>query len=113
EMRRPDAEAGRDRGDYKPDRAHVAGRSARVAQQIDRGERGQQANEGRQPDQPKVMGVSDAIIDFQHDRSAFARRYRDAAGLTDQLCRTSKAWPFSAGTAWQKCRCLAGLVTAA
>ena len=79
EMRRPDAEAGRDRGDHNPDRAHVAGRSARMAQQVDRRQRRQDANEGRQPDQPEVVGVGDAIIDFQHnDRTALARRYRDA-----------------------------------
>jgi hypothetical protein len=38
-----------------------------VAQQVDRGQRRQDANEGRKPDQPEVVGVGDAIIDFQHE----------------------------------------------
>jgi hypothetical protein len=70
EVRCPDAKAGRDRGYRKPRRPHVAGRSTRMAEQVDRGQRCQHANNGGETNQLEIMGVSDAIIDFQHEQTA-------------------------------------------
>ena len=64
EMRRPDAEAGRRRGHGEPDVPHVAGRLADVMEQVDRGERGQRADDGREDDQPEVVLLNDAVVDL-------------------------------------------------
>jgi hypothetical protein len=37
-----------------------------VMKQIDRRERRHNADHGRESDQPQIMGIGDAIVDFQH-----------------------------------------------
>jgi hypothetical protein len=82
EVGRPDAEAGRDRGDGKPQHPHTAGRFTRVPEQVDRGQGGQHANERGKADQPQIVLMSDAVVDFQHHQNpGLQARYRDARGL--------------------------------
>ena len=66
EVRGPDAESG-GYGRYRePHVPHVAARFARVMKQIDRCERCQRADDGGETHKPQIMGIGDAIIDFQH-----------------------------------------------
>ena len=67
-MRCPDAEAGRDRRHRKPAVAQLALRFAGVMQQVDRGERGQHADDGGENHKPQIMGFGNAIIDLQHEQ---------------------------------------------
>jgi hypothetical protein len=38
-------------------------------QQIDRGKRGQHADDGGEHHQPQIMGVRNAIVDLQHGKA--------------------------------------------
>ena len=66
EVRRPDAEPGCDRRHAQPDMAHDPVRPAHVLEKIDRGERGEGADDRGEDDQAQIVLLDDAGIYGEH-----------------------------------------------
>ena len=89
EMRRPDAEAARDRRHAEPDLPALPFGLAHVMEQVDCREGGERADDGRQRDEPQVVLCDEAVIDGEHRKTrtnaSFCPESRDTERLPSDL----------------------------
>src|SRR5258708_15838179 len=93
-MRCPDPEAGGYGGHRQPHASHLTAGFLGMAKQIDRGKWRQHADQGRETDQPQIVGVGNAGVNLEHvNDAAMAEIPQSRATLGGKSVR------------WGKCVC--------